>query len=205
MSLLFWFSFPCWLAVSSIFSYAFWPSGMSFLEICLFRSFVCFSTGCLFVWFVAPATPSPRLPNCIWSSQGRDQTQATVVTYATVVVTTNTLTHCARQGIEPASWHCRDVTDPVVAQWELCFLMLSCMCCLYILNVNPLLLMSLANIYSHSVDCLFVLSVVFSMQQLLSLIRSHLFIFAFLSFALRDIEKNSVMIYIKECSVYIFL
>ena len=39
--------------------------------------------------------------------------------------------------------------------------------------------------YTHSVDCLFILSVVsFAVQKLLSLTVSHLFIFAFVSFAL---------------------
>ena len=37
----------------------------------------------------------------------------------------------------------------------------SCMSCLYILNINPLLVASFANTFSHSVDCLFVLLVVF--------------------------------------------
>ena len=46
---------------------------------------------------------------------------------------------------------------------------------------------SFANIFSHSVDCLFILSVVsFAVQKLLSLIRSHLFIFAFISITLED-------------------
>ena len=40
---------------------------------------------------------------------------------------------------------------------------------------------SLAKIFSHSVGCLFVLfRVSFAVQQLLSLIRSHLFIFVFI-------------------------
>ena len=46
----------------------------------------------------------------------------------------------------------------------------------------------------------------FAMQRLLSLIRSHLFIFAFISFALwRQIQKNIAVIYVKECSTYVFL
>ena len=47
------------------------------------------------------------------------------------------------------------------------FLMLSCMSCLYMLNINPLLVISLASIFSHLVDCLFVLSIVsFAVQKL---------------------------------------
>ena len=64
-------------------------------------------------------------------------------------------------------------------------LILSCMSCLYILEINPVLVESFANIFSHSVGYLFILFMVsFAVQKLLSLIRSHLFIFAFVSFAL---------------------
>ena len=48
------------------------------------------------------------------------------------------------------------------------------------LEINPLLVASFANIFSHSVGRLFVLFMVsFAVQNLLSLIRSHLFIFVF--------------------------
>ena len=41
---------------------------------------------------------------------------------------------------------------------------------------------SLANIFSHSVDCLCTLFMVsFAVQKLLSLVRSHLFIFVFIT------------------------
>ena len=51
---------------------------------------------------------------------------------------------------------------------------------LYILESNPLSVTSFANIYSLSVDCLFVWFIVsFAVEKLLSLIRSHLFIFIF--------------------------
>ena len=67
------------------------------------------------------------------------------------------------------------------------FLMLSCMSCLCRLEINPLSVISFVNIFSHSVGCLLVLLMVsFTVQKLLSLIRSHLFIFAFISFALGD-------------------
>ena len=46
---------------------------------------------------------------------------------------------------------------------------------LYILDINPLLIISFANIFSHSVACLFILSVIsFAVQKFLNLIRSHL-------------------------------
>ena len=57
----------------------------------------------------------------------------------------------------------------------------------------PLSVISLASIFSHSVDCLFILYVVsFALQKLLNLIRSHLFIFAFISFALGDRSKRNI-------------
>ena len=59
------------------------------------------------------------------------------------------------------------------------------------MDINPLLVISFANIFSHSVGWLFVLLMVsFVMQKSLSLIRSHLFIFAFISFALGDRSKK---------------
>ena len=70
---------------------------------------------------------------------------------------------------------------------EFVFLLLSCMSCLYILEIKPLSVALFANIFSHSVGCLFVLFMVsFAVQKLVSLIRSHLFIFAFISIALGD-------------------
>ena len=53
------------------------------------------------------------------------------------------------------------------------FLALSCMSCSYILEVNPLSVVSFAIIFSHSECCLFTqLIVFFAVQKLLSLIRS---------------------------------
>ena len=60
------------------------------------------------------------------------------------------------------------------------FLLLSCMSCLYILEINPLSVASLVNIFSHSVGCLFILfRVSFAVQKLWSLNSPHLFIFIF--------------------------
>ena len=65
------------------------------------------------------------------------------------------------------------------------FLILSCMSCLYILDINPLSVVSFAIIFSHSEGCLFTLLIVsFFVQKLLSLIRSHLFTFVFISVTL---------------------
>ena len=62
------------------------------------------------------------------------------------------------------------------------FLELSCMSCLDILEINPLSAVSFAITFCHSEDCLFTLLIVsFAVQKLLSLIRSHLFTFVFIS------------------------
>ena len=67
------------------------------------------------------------------------------------------------------------------------FLLLSRMSCWYILEINPLSVTSFTNIFSQSVGCLFVLFMVsFAVQKLVSLNRSHFFIFAFISIALGD-------------------
>ena len=62
------------------------------------------------------------------------------------------------------------------------FLELSCRSCLYIFGINPLSVSSFVIIFSHSEGCLFTFLIVsFVVQKLLIFIRSHLFIFAFIS------------------------
>ena len=62
---------------------------------------------------------------------------------------------------------------------------MSCMSCLYILESNPLSVVSFAIIFSYSEGCLFtLLSVSFAVQKPLSLIRSQLFTFVFISITL---------------------
>lgn len=79
-----------------------------------------------------------------------------------------------------------------VFHWNICFLILGCMSYLHILGTNPLLVMSFANIFFCLIGCLVILSVVSLTVQknLLHLIRSHLFIFAFVSFAVGDRFKK---------------
>ena len=65
------------------------------------------------------------------------------------------------------------------------FLALICMSCLYIFEINSLSVASSAIIFAHSEGCVFTLLIVsFVVQKLLSLIQSHLFIFAFISITL---------------------
>ena len=77
---------------------------------------------------------------------------------------------------------------------------------LYIFEINSLSVASFAVIFSHSEGCLFTLPTVsFVVQKLLSLIRSHLFIFAFISNILGGGSEDLVVIYVGECFAYIFL
>ena len=81
------------------------------------------------------------------------------------------------------------------------------MSCLYILEINPFSIDSFASIFSHSEGCLFVLFIVsFAVQKVLSFVRSHLFIFVFISITLgAGSKKDLAVIYVKECSSYGFL
>ena len=65
------------------------------------------------------------------------------------------------------------------------FLVLTCMSCLYILEINPLSVFSFASIFSHSEGWLFTLLIVsFAVQKLLNLIKSYLFTLVFISITL---------------------
>ena len=67
------------------------------------------------------------------------------------------------------------------------------MSCLYILYINRLSIIYFADIFFHE-RFFFVLSMVsFAVQKILYLIRSHLFIFVFISFALGDISPKMLL------------
>ena len=87
------------------------------------------------------------------------------------------------------------------------FLGLSCMSCLYILEINPLPVVSFAIIFSHSKGCLFTLLMVyFAVQKLLSLIRSYLFTFVFcFHYSRKWIIEDLALIYVFGCSAHVFL
>ena len=58
---------------------------------------------------------------------------------------------------------------------------------------------SFANIFSHSVGCLFILfRVCFAVQKLLSLIKSHLFIFVFIVSTLRGGSEKMLLSFMSE-------
>ena len=74
------------------------------------------------------------------------------------------------------------------------FLLLSCMSCLYILKINPLSVISFAIIFSHSEGYLCTLLIVsLAVQKILSLIRSHLFTFVFISITLGGGSSEKAM------------
>ena len=64
------------------------------------------------------------------------------------------------------------------------FLELNHMSCLYVLEINHLSVVSFAVIFSQSEGCPFTLLIVSLAVEKLSFIRSHLFIFVFISIAL---------------------
>ena len=87
------------------------------------------------------------------------------------------------------------------------FLELSCRSCLYIFYINSLSVALFAIIFSQSEGCLFTLLIVsFIVQKLLSLMRSHLFIFAFIfHYSGRWVREDPAVIYVGECFAYVFL
>ena len=72
----------------------------------------------------------------------------------------------------------------------LVFILLSYVSSLYILAINPLQNMCLANVSPHSLGHLFTASVSSVMQKLFSLMQSHLSILAFVTYALGVISKK---------------
>ena len=73
------------------------------------------------------------------------------------------------------------------------FLVFNFVSYLYILEINPLSVVSFAIILSNSKGCLFTLFIVsFAVEKLLSLIRSQLFTFAFISVTLTSLVAQTV-------------
>ena len=70
------------------------------------------------------------------------------------------------------------------------FLLLSCMSCLYILEMKTLLVPFFFKYFLPACRSSFHFKVSFAVQKLINLVRFHLFIFAFISTALRDCSKK---------------
>ena len=76
---------------------------------------------------------------------------------------------------------------------------------LYILEINPLLDASFANIFSHYLVCFLVLFMVsFAMQKILSLIKLYLFIFVLISIILGDGSKKVLLWFISKSVLPMF-
>ena len=68
------------------------------------------------------------------------------------------------------------------------FLVLRCMSCLYILDINPLSVISFANIFSHSVDYLFIIDAFLYCAKAFNVV-------PFVYFCLKRHPKNITTIY----------
>ena len=87
------------------------------------------------------------------------------------------------------------------------FLALSCMSCLYILEINPLSVVSFAVIFSHSEGCLFTLLIdSFAVQKAFKFSQVPFVYFCFyFSYSRRLLIENLALIYVIEYSAYVFL
>jgi len=85
------------------------------------------------------------------------------------------------------------------------FLELSYRSCLYIFEINSLSVASFAIVFSHSEGCLFTLLITsFVVQNLLILIRSHLFSFCFyFQYSERWVIEDPAVIHVRECFAYV--
>jgi len=84
-------------------------------------------------------------------------------------------------------------------------LILGCTSCFYLLTINLLSGISFANIFSHSVGCLFILLMVsFAVHKLFNLIRSHLLIFTFFFFTLGDRSKKLLLGFMSKSVLPLF-
>ena len=85
------------------------------------------------------------------------------------------------------------------------FLILSCMSCLFILEINPLSVVWFVTVFSHSEGCLLTLFISsFAVQKLFSLSRSHLFIYFcfYFHYSRSRVKEDLAVIYVKECTAY---
>ena len=77
--------------------------------------------------------------------------------------------------------------------------------CLYIFEINSSSIVLFAIIFSHSVSCLFILLIVsFVVQKLLILIRSHLFVFAFIPNILGGGSQRILLCFMSESVLPMF-
>ena len=86
------------------------------------------------------------------------------------------------------------------------FLALSCMSCLYILEINPLSVVSFAIIFSLSEGCLFTLLSFLCCAKAFKFNQVPLVYFCFyFHYSRRWVIENLALLYVIECSAYVFL
>ena len=86
------------------------------------------------------------------------------------------------------------------------FLVLSYMSCLYILEINPLSVVSFAIIFSHSEGCLFSLLSFLCCAKAFKFSQVLLVYFCFyFHYSRRWVIEDLALIYVIECSAYVFL
>ena len=86
------------------------------------------------------------------------------------------------------------------------FQVFSCMSCLYILEINPLLVVSFAIIFSHSEGCLFTLLGFLCCEKAFTFNQVPLVYFCFyFHYSRRWIIEDLALTYVIECSAYVFL
>ena len=84
-------------------------------------------------------------------------------------------------------------------------MILSCLSYLYTLKINPLSVVLFAIIFSHSEDSLLIVFIVsFAVQKLLNFIRSHLFIFVFVSVTLGGGSKRILLWFMSKSVLPLF-
>ena len=94
---------------------------------------------------------------------------------------------------------------PIFLLGCLFLLLLTCMSHLHILEINPLSVALFANIFSHPIGCLFILFMVsFAVQKLGSFIRSHFCIYTFISIALGDWPKETLIKFMSYNILHMF-
>ena len=84
------------------------------------------------------------------------------------------------------------------------FLVLNCMSCLCILEINPLSVFSFAIIFSHSEGCLFTLLSSLCCAKAFNQVPLVYFCF-YLCYSRKWVIEDLALIHVIECSAYVFL